>query len=72
MAEEEAKKVEPAPEACSDAPPVEAPKEVVADEKLVVPPPAEEKPDDSKALAIVESNFLTLFINVNYSVFSKD
>jgi len=55
MAEEEAKKVEPAPESCSaDAPPAESPKEVVADEKSVVPPPAEEKPDDSKALAIVE------------------
>ncbi|KAH6809651.1 Remorin family protein [Perilla frutescens var. frutescens] len=58
MAEEEAKKVEPepTPEACSDAPPpepVEAPKDV-AEEKSVIPPPAEEKPDDCKALAIVE------------------
>lgn len=62
MAEEEAKKVEPKPEpeASCDAPPpepVEAPKDV-AEEKSVIPPPAEEKPDDSKALAIVESNSL--------------
>ncbi|KAI3471127.1 hypothetical protein Pfo_027790 [Paulownia fortunei] len=59
MAEEEAKKVEP--EACSEPPPsdppaaepVEAPKDV-AEEKTIIPPPAEEKADDSKALAIVE------------------
>lgn len=68
MAEEEAKKVEPEPEpepeASCDAPPpepVEAPKDV-AEEKSVIPPPAEEKPDDTKALAIVESNSLTLII----------
>lgn len=53
MAEEEAKKVEPAPEPSCEAPPperVETPKDV-ADEKSVIPPPAE---DDCKALVIVE------------------
>ncbi|TMW81646.1 remorin [Solanum pennellii] len=63
MAELEAKKVEivdPAPPAPAQEP-VEAPKEVVADEKAIVepapPPPAEEKekPDDSKALVVVET-----------------
>ncbi|KAL8519349.1 hypothetical protein ACS0TY_010326 [Phlomoides rotata] len=59
MAEEEAKKV--APEASSEAveapapePPLESPKDV-AEEKAVIAPPAEYKPDDDcKALAIVE------------------
>ncbi|XP_073125052.1 remorin-like [Henckelia pumila] len=56
---EEAKKVEP--EACAEPPPpavetVEAPKDV-AEEKSVLPapsPPAEEKADECKALAVVE------------------
>ncbi|KAL2540148.1 Remorin family protein [Abeliophyllum distichum] len=60
MAEEEAKKVEP--EACSEPPPAPAapaadPPKDVAEEKSLIPPPlppCEEKPDDSKALAIVE------------------
>lgn len=64
MAELEAKKVEivdPAPA----QEPVEAPKEVVADEKAIVepapPPPAEEKekPDDSKALVVVENSIIS-------------
>lgn len=58
MAEEEVKKVE------GEAPPAEAaeaagaPKDVT-EEKALVPsplPPAEEKPDDSKALVVVESS----------------
>nr|NP_001274955.1 putative remorin a3b4 [Solanum tuberosum]ACB28484.1 putative remorin a3b4 [Solanum tuberosum] len=64
MAELEAKKVEivdPAPPAQE---PVEAPKEVVADEKAIVepapPPPAEEKekPDDSKVIVEPETKAL--------------
>jgi hypothetical protein len=51
MAEEEAKKVEP--QACSEPPPVEAPKDVT-EEKAIVPHPSEEKPDNCKALVIVE------------------
>ncbi|XP_057774377.1 remorin-like [Salvia miltiorrhiza] len=60
MAEEEAKKVEPAPapEPCSEAPPpepVEAPPKDVAEEKSLIPPPAQDKPDDDcKPLAVVE------------------
>ncbi|XP_059667070.1 remorin [Cornus florida] len=56
MAEEEPKKIESeSPSEPSPAPapePVEAPKDV-SEEKSVIPPP-EEKPDDSKALAVVE------------------
>ncbi|KAL3630609.1 hypothetical protein CASFOL_023593 [Castilleja foliolosa] len=54
MAEEEAKKVEPQPQPCSEAPPetVEPPKDV-AEEKTVIPPPhSEEKADDCKALVV--------------------
>ncbi|XP_030449159.1 remorin-like [Syzygium oleosum] len=54
MAEEEPRKVEP--EAPSEPPPAETPKDV-AEEKPVIPPPPpppEEKPKESKALAIVE------------------
>ncbi|KAK4436304.1 Remorin [Sesamum alatum] len=57
MAEDEAKKVEPEP--CSDPPPppapepAEAPKDV-PEEKPVVPPPAEDKADESKALVLVQ------------------
>lgn len=69
MAEEEAKKVDPEP--CAEAPPVaapvaaepvESPKDV-AEEKAVIPapPPVEEKADESKALAIVESKSSTLY-----------
>jgi hypothetical protein len=67
MAEEAAKKVEvevaKEPEAAPAA--AEAPKEDVAEEKAVIPasepPAAEEKPaDDSKALAIVESEYYLL------------
>ncbi|XP_073016839.1 remorin-like [Primulina eburnea] len=52
----EAQKVEPEvppPPPPPQVAPVEAPKDV-AGEKAVVPPPTEEKPDDSKALAVVE------------------
>ncbi|KAL6531323.1 hypothetical protein OROHE_014392 [Orobanche hederae] len=64
MSEEVAKKVDP--EACSDSPTpcttspdppavekVESPKDV-AEEKTIIPPPAEVKADDSKALVVVE------------------
>lgn len=69
MAEEESKKVETQTPAETQAPPpapapepAEAPKDV-AEEKSVIPtPPAEEKPDESKAVAVVESNFSVLFI----------
>ncbi|KAH7557623.1 hypothetical protein JRO89_XS11G0192300 [Xanthoceras sorbifolium] len=57
MAEEEPKKLEaetPPPAPMDE--PVEPPKDV-AEEKAVVPPPlVEEKPDESKALAIVEKS----------------
>ncbi|XP_073143337.1 remorin-like isoform X2 [Henckelia pumila] len=56
MTVEEAQKVEPvAPPPPPPVAPVEAPKDV-AGEKAVVPPPTEKKPDDSKALAIVETD----------------
>ncbi|KZV41038.1 remorin [Dorcoceras hygrometricum] len=51
MTAEESRKVEPV--APPQAAVVEAPKDV-AREKAVVPHPTEEKPDDSKALAVVE------------------
>lgn len=57
MTVEEAQKVEPPAPPPTPPPavaPVEAPKDV-AGEKAVMPPPTEEKPDDSKALAVVES-----------------
>jgi hypothetical protein len=69
MAEEEAKKVEvevaQEPEAAPAAEPAKEAKEDVAEEKAVIPasepPVAEEKPaDDSKALAIVESEYYLL------------
>ncbi|KAK9291409.1 hypothetical protein L1049_019356 [Liquidambar formosana] len=61
MAEEESKK--PEPESPSEQPPpappapepaVETPKEVTNEKSVIPPPPSEEKPDDCKALAIVE------------------
>ncbi|KAF7852360.1 hypothetical protein BT93_L0912 [Corymbia citriodora subsp. variegata] len=57
MAEEEPKTVEP--QAPSEPPPAPAPEPAetpkdVAEEKPVIPPPPEEKPEESKALAIVE------------------
>ncbi|XP_051122917.1 remorin-like [Andrographis paniculata] len=57
MAEEAAAKtVEP--EACAETPPaaetVEAPKDVTEEKTVIPAPPAEEKHDDSKALAVVE------------------
>ena len=65
VADEEPKKVEevqsqsepplaPAPEH------VEQPSKDVTEEKSVIPPPPAEKPDEPKALAVVESNILSL------------
>ncbi|GFP82213.1 remorin [Phtheirospermum japonicum] len=61
MAEEEAKKVEPQPEPCSDAPQppaaaetAEPPKDVAEEKTVIPPPPSEEKADDCKALVVVE------------------
>ncbi|KAL6509314.1 hypothetical protein OROGR_022624 [Orobanche gracilis] len=62
MAEEQAKKVDPKPESCLEAPapavaseePTYTPKDV-AEEKTVIPPPIpEEKADECKALVVVE------------------
>ncbi|PON66411.1 Remorin [Trema orientale] len=59
MAEEEAKKVES--ESPSEPPPApapapeEAPKDETQEKSVIPPPSSEEKPDDSKALAIVET-----------------
>lgn len=48
---EETKKVE------SEVAPQPEPEKDIAEEKVVVPPPSDEKPDDSKALAVTESKF---------------
>lgn len=58
MAEQEAKKLE------AESPVAPAPAEAksdVAHDKATVPTP-EEKPDDSKALAVVESEHFLLFV----------
>lgn len=78
MAEEQPIKVEtpsepapPPPAASEDKPkPVaEEPPKDVTEEKSVIPPPApEDKPDDSKALAVVESN-ITFIISISIYVY---
>jgi hypothetical protein len=64
-ADVEPKKVEEA-QSPSEPPPAPAPEHVeqvskdVTEEKSVIPPPPEEKPDESKALAVAESNIFSL------------
>lgn len=74
MAEEEPKKVEttetpsetPPPPPAEPEPVAEAPKDV-AEEKTVIPPSvAEEKVEESEAVAVIESNmFLSFFFSLS-------
>lgn len=66
MAEVEPKKIEVETPAPAPTPETEVATETpkdVAEEKAVIPltpPPTEDKPDESKALAVIESNLLSL------------
>lgn len=77
MAEEEAKKVEVEVTSEPTPPPPESePTKDVTEEKSVIPQPAPEepKPDDSKALAVVESeinSFLSFSFFFNIGKFCK-
>jgi outer membrane biosynthesis protein TonB len=76
VADEEPKKVEEA-QSQSEPPPAPAPEHVeqpskdVTEEKSVIPPPPAEKPDESKELAVVESNTHTLSLSLVFFLILK-
>ncbi|KAL5994449.1 hypothetical protein ACLOJK_024499 [Asimina triloba] len=72
--EEESKKVEEveAPPAAAAAAPVEAPKDVAEEKKVIPEAPTDDKVDDSKALAVVETWLNVVYYPPEYPHQSKE